>query len=49
MADRIFTITVIHPPGSDTLSETFQISEKYIESVKLELVRFELKSEGIDP
>ena len=49
MADRIFTITVINPPGSDTLSETFQISEKYIESVMLELVRFELKSEGIDP
>lgn len=49
MSERTFTITIIHPPGSDTLSETFQISEKYIQAAKLELVKFELKSEGIDP
>jgi len=29
--------------------KTYHIDDKYLESVKLELVKYELKSEGIDP
>jgi len=46
-----FSVNIIRPTTDSSIEEItdeFKIDDKYLEQIKLELVRFELKSEGID-
>ncbi len=47
-----FAVNIIRKINGNIIEEItdeFKINEKFLEQVKLELVRYELKSEGIDP
>ncbi len=47
-----FSVNIIRPVKDSSIEEItdeFKIDDRFLEQVKLELVRYELKSEGIDP